>query len=82
MVYGEPLWLCVTALSRQPLRIGPAAGDVPRDAGHEVVRRVGAGRPAVGLGIDAVLRREPVVEHDPRHFENVYDAVRVSGVVR
>ena len=80
MEYGAPLWRCVTVPSRQPLKIGPLPG-MFHDAGHQVVRRVGAGRPTVGLGIGAVLRREPVIE-PIFGLRAVYDAVRMSGVVR
>src|SRR5689334_6725779 len=81
MVYGAPLWLCVTALNLQP----PSAAPLPGMFQVALVTRLCGVLAPVGPRSDSgsvLFSGENQWFNMSSALENVYDAVTASGFVR
>src|SRR5689334_7379850 len=81
MVYGEPLWLCVTMLRRQP----PIRPPLPGRFHATLVTRLCGVLAPVGARSDSgslLFSGENQWFSMSSALENVYDAVTTSGAVR
>ena len=81
MVYGEPLWLCVTVLNRHP----PSSAPLPGRLHETLVTRLCGVLEPVGPRSDSgstLFSGENQWFSMSSALEYVYDAVTANGVVR